>query len=532
VTPDKLSIERIQELYAQYLEQHFRDDWNKNYYEVVNRFRELSDDEFRLPENQEQLWRARGIANAGPGEAVSTVGAYSDIEIADALLAELRNENRPSDTELRAEEIQEAYERILALVHSRHSTNRPMIKLARAFAALLPHDSTVCLNWKSHDQLTALLLGPSKRSIQEAAVFSRSRLRQALGEEANLEEDVRRSIFCWWLTKNAVATDGDMQDPPSPVGKGGADSDDKKLVLYPISKQRKGVQAVAGYVDTHRLVVIAAQGGATADDIVESLHSDLTTYNHKSCRQLMSYVRSLGFLEYKDGLWYPSSDGEELVQSDPPNILVERLLIRNYGLAQLLRHIEANELSKKELYEKLKEQYPTWTGDFMPSSLLAWAYSLGLVHRDDGNTMRLTDYGQFWEMKLPTELPSPKIEPKTDELERVERHARPEPAIDEILSAFGKDEQLKAFVFGESEIRSIHAAWHSQKDKRFVIISGLSGTGKTALLLHYSRIYCELLELDPMVHRQLVAVSPDWRDPSGLLGYLNELQLDATFQPE
>lgn len=53
-----------------------------------------------------------------------------------------------------------------------------------------------------------------------------------------------------------------------------------------------------------------------------------------------------------------------------------------------------------------------------------------------------------------------------------------------------------------------------------------------ALLNHYARITCDLLGIDPADHRALVAVRPDWRDPSGLLGYLNALHADPSFQVE
>ncbi len=64
------------------------------------------------------------------------------------------------------------------------------------------------------------------------------------------------------------------------------------------------------------------------------------------------------------------------------------------------------------------------------------------------------------------------------------------------------------------------------------MLSGLSGTGKTAILFHYARIYCELLDLDVRKQRAIISVSPDWRDPSGLLGYFNALHADPTFQLE
>src|SRR5690606_31917355 len=80
--------------------------------------------------------------------------------------------------------------------------------------------------------------------------------------------------------------------------------------------------------------------------------------------------------------------------------------------------------------------------------------------------------------------------------------------------------------------RVLHTAWHFHPGKRFAILSGLSGTGKTRLLTEYARIYCELAGGDVANNMATVAVSPDWRDPTGLLGYFNALHAEPTFQIE
>lgn len=68
--------------------------------------------------------------------------------------------------------------------------------------------------------------------------------------------------------------------------------------------------------------------------------------------------------------------------------------------------------------------------------------------------------------------------------------------------------------------------------KRFVILTGISGTGKTKLAQVVAEHYCHMdgAEPDhsdatrrPMVHSEIVAVRPDWTDSRGLLGYYNPL---------
>jgi len=243
----------------------------------------------------------------------------------------------------------------------------------------------------------------------------------------------------------------------------------------------------------------------------------------------------MGFIEHRDGLWHPSSEGDELVESDPPDVLVEKLLIQVFGIAQFLRLLSKGPVTRPEQNNGLREIYPRWTTNFMPGAISAWCASLGLSETRPDKRRQLTGYGRAWEARLPEQLPVPEPKEIVEVLESDEpdsSETTPWPTLQQVLDAFGSDPELAGFVFEEAQIGTLHLAWHSQDKKRFVILSGLSGTGKTALLFHYARIYAKLIDRPVEDHREIVAVSPDWRDPSGLLGYLNALHTDATFQAE
>jgi hypothetical protein len=74
------------------------------------------------------------------------------------------------------------------------------------------------------------------------------------------------------------------------------------------------------------------------------------------------------------------------------------------------------------------------------------------------------------------------------------------------------------------EVRRFHAALNFLAHKHFVILSGLSGTGKTKLALHYARAVHGLTDAkapDPFLF--VCAVRPEWTDPTGLTGYYDVL---------
>jgi MoxR-like ATPase len=104
------------------------------------------------------------------------------------------------------------------------------------------------------------------------------------------------------------------------------------------------------------------------------------------------------------------------------------------------------------------------------------------------------------------------------------------PSLDRILAQFRNNDQLKALVFSDDQIGLVHAALHSAQGKRFVLLAGLSGTGKTSMAQGYAKAYCEVLGLSHQGQYEQVAVWPDWTDPTALLGFVNPLANPPRFQ--
>jgi 5-methylcytosine-specific restriction protein B len=541
---ERLSDDRIKALYQRFRESSDHQGWqgwHNSYLEEVANLRKLTDTELRTPENQERLWKARGISGLGPGESVNTDTAYRDSELSEAIVS-LRNKQWPEDALKRAKSLQESWDKILGIVHPRHSSHRPQAKLSRLFTALLPEQFHTGYKWDSFRKIAELLLGSGNVPFCESAVLGRNRIREVLGMESDLSEHVYRSMFCWWLYENYDAIKAGNEPAGDASGESGVedDAESAELLIWPITKQIKGIAAVSGYTDTYRAVIGAARGGATPDDIVQTMRTDLG-YDQLapvSCRAVFNRVRGLGFLENKNGLWYPSEEGERLVEEDPPDVLVEKYLVQSFGLGHLLKYLsESGPMERKAIYESLRALYPNWSTDFMPGALAAWAQSLGLVEAGSNGILNLTEYGEAWADRLPAELPVPLLsKPPDPEIvidEKADKKPPKEwPDLERVLKGFNQDPLLRSFVLDPEQLEALHLAWHSQTRKRFVILSGLSGTGKTAVLFHYARVFCELMGIDVARHRATIAVSPDWRDPSGLLGYFNALHADPTFQAE
>jgi len=78
--------------------------------------------------------------------------------------------------------------------------------------------------------------------------------------------------------------------------------------------------------------------------------------------------------------------------------------------------------------------------------------------------------------------------------------------------------------YPHGEVRRYHASLNFLTHKHFVILSGISGTGKTQLALRYARAVHGITDSklpDPFL--LVCAVRPEWTDPTGLTGYYDVL---------
>ncbi|MCH9829018.1 MAG: hypothetical protein K0U79_14880 [Gammaproteobacteria bacterium] len=78
--------------------------------------------------------------------------------------------------------------------------------------------------------------------------------------------------------------------------------------------------------------------------------------------------------------------------------------------------------------------------------------------------------------------------------------------------------------YPNGEVKRFHAALNFLPHKHFVILSGLSGTGKTQLALKYARaVHGQTSNTadDPLIFE--CPVRPEWTDPTGLTGYFDVL---------
>ena len=190
--------------------------WLAEYKAELERFRELSDEDFARPEEQAKLWSATMVGSAGAGERVDTDPLHRDPQTVE-LLNELRTLTWPN-ARRRSQALRERYKRVRGRMNAlAFSSNRhPLAKLRRIFALLAPADAT-CIFSKDRNSALARVLVPSARrgSYIEHCARARGRLREVLGPEATLDEEIERALFLHWLQRQLSARSSARRREPS-----------------------------------------------------------------------------------------------------------------------------------------------------------------------------------------------------------------------------------------------------------------------------------------------------------------------------
>lgn len=554
-----LSDARITDLYEQFLAaaktQAYLQKQMPEYRDVLEWVKNATDSELLSVEGQRILWtKTRALGSAGPGENVNTDRAHADTDVAEAIVG-LRRKSWPTEPTARARQLQEEHDRILAMVYPALCKRRPKAKLKRVFLALLPGELHRALAWGPQEHIAKLVQGNDAAPSIATDVLVRARLQTLLGPESTLLEHTRRSFFCWWLHERYDhLVSGVTRVVPDPTLDDAETSDaPPTLTLWSFAAQRKGIPPISGFLDTLQAVLRHSQSGAGIDDIVESMRQEeeLARLKPKSCRDIISLVKFLGLIELQNGLWYPSEDGKATLaetHGDVSERLIERVLERIFGMAQLLRIIATNgPQPKPQIISDTRLIYPRWATDFVAKSLVAWADVLGLIERRDDGDIDLSELGSYWHARLPHVLPTEigaDVPESLSDLDMDEIDSNQEqapwtpPRFADLWAAWQRDDETSRLIVSREQLLEVHLAWHvtepgyDQPKKRFVILSGLSGTGKTAILRHYARIYCQLCEgLEIGEHRAVIPVAPDWHDPSSLLGYVSILGREPAHVP-
>ena len=520
-------------------------DWRANYLAHVKRVQSTTRDEWMTSAFQELLWDSDAVTTIGPGRSVTVNGAYTDTALAEALYDAWQTIPKLS-VEKRGAALQALYDRTLLAVQP-YNARRPKARLVRLLGSLFPSDVSCIIEDRKLWQVLQLV---GVRSLKAEYIAQhprlRERLREILGPPPSLEADVEQSIFSWFLWERNFQKPDEGAVLVAPSARA---TDAPMLSLLPASVQRKGLVYVSDNVSLLVAIVREAEQGVSRNDLISAIQREAPQLKAQgSASNVISQAQGgLALIGLRDGAYRPTDRGLELLSTpDPVQVLQPLLIGRIFGIGQLLMAVKdkPDGADKKALVDELSKLVPTRTSRWAGGELLQWACSARLA-RQEGTQVILTEEGAAYAEALPSNFLDEwkLVAPTEDDASQSEGEAS-EPAQAAITppkfvpaewakfqARFDDGELSSRLILPEGLLAELHAALHASDHKRFVLLAGLSGTGKTSVARAFAEAYCRALGLGDWRSRYAqIAVRPDWTDPTGLLGFVNSIADPPSFQ--
>jgi len=521
--------------------------WRQRYVGHVRRIRDASRDEWIRPEFQKALWEDSAVSTIGPGQTVTVVGAYGDAELA-AMLLDARD-HPPTGTPFeRGQTLQALYDKTMAHVYPRYTSRRPRARLVRLLTAVFPGEMTCLMDARRTWQVQRLI-GATKIEAdfvgQNPSI--RAQLRAVLGEFTSPEETVDQAIFTWFLWETYCKRPD--QGAVEVAGPEKRSSDLPSFSLLPPASQRRSPTCVRDNVGLLVAVVREAEQGIARSDLVSAIQREAPQLSQSSASIIISQAQGgLGLVQLGGGAFRPTERGVELLNApDPAEVLRAPLVGRFFGMGHLLLLLQSSPggLPQQEVAKRVSATCSTWTTSRPGQELIQWALATGLARQmSEGGVLKLalTEDGEDYAAALPADfeekwrLDLGLAAAAQDGPAPADSTSTPHPAALQPVpwplfrEHFRSGPLSSTLILGDDRLAELHAALHASDRKRFVLLAGLSGTGKTLLARAYAEAYCRARGLDPSQHHLQIAVRPDWTDPTGLLGYVNALTDPPSYQ--
>jgi hypothetical protein len=393
----------------------------------------------------------------------------------------------------------------------------PRLKVNRALAALFPQQFTTLAAEAKLRFLSQVLGG----SVKDHPVELHSQIRHKLDVVArNLRPGLSEAeLLCLpWLVYIRISSfvgDADTQADQSPSAQSTS-----TLQPKPAHLRRKGLTALRDYSQTLRLLTDYLLEGPTRDDFEQFIQQQLE-YSHPSARAVVSQLKG------EFGVWYQDGDrlrltplGLSIQKNEDLDDLGDHLITRILGVDHVLAALLKGPIGRDDLHELLRKVNPNWTSNFGPSAILKWLVSLEALAVLPDATLKLTERGSEWASRvtwIPEKLVS--VQTTVDSVIEPTQGTLELSAFSQLLAkvtALANDSALK---FGADEIASLHSALWFHPVRHFVVMAGLSGTGKTRLAKLYADGLCASKD------RVLVQpVEPGWFDSTSLLGFVDPIK--------
>ena len=491
--------------------------WQHRLADFIQWFRAASAEELSSEAFQRRLWDENPVSAIGQGN-IDVSAVLAEPEFREWLARELRRDFG-DDVAARRKHIDTLAKRLREEFVAR-LPKIPQLKTFRVLAVAFPEDiSTVADGRRVRALYREIFGGRAKRPIL-AHFAIMDRLAEVLGPAGTDPISLAGRMILPWTLYEKYTLSADEEATEEVVGSEG----ETKLLPMAAARRRRGLTVISNGLQTILGALDFIEDGVARDELIAHLRTLLPNYKDSSLNVAIGLLTSeLGLVRRDNGLLVLTDRGQALLDTEDPSELSDWLLTRVLGMDMALVTLRDEGMkSKADLMARIRDCNPGWTTNFMPSALLSWLKSFGVIEDADGK-MKLTEVGQQWARQIHWKPAVLEPEPAIESL--VAEDVAPElstatiklPSLEEIIRAVQSWGH-----FDTRLIRNLHAGLWSDPQRHFAVLSGLSGAGKTLL----ARGYGDALRPDGQGVYQL-PVQPGWHDAGSVLGYVNPLRPDA-----
>ncbi|MET3465097.1 McrB family protein [Variovorax atrisoli] len=408
-------------------------------------------------------------------------------------------------------------ERIAPLI----SADTPHLKIIRALAALFPNDFTTIAAIARLAELHRALWGSRSTAVpMHHAVRKRlDALIPPLASESQEHLLARRMAIPWLLWERLSEEDS---------GEPGAGLAQNKIPgLSPFKGRFETVLRILPQLKNEQI------SQERFDELLQAGYAQpIKSTSLTTMRRAIS--TELDLCTQRGSTYVLSERGKRLVQTQDPDELKDHLLHRILGVDHVIRALSENPMSREEVLALLRQVRPAWTTDFIPSSIQHWLRDLDVV-KSENRKLQLTERGMRWAEDITWEPIFPTTTSGSDasdtgqddlaEAEEADGDADGILAVPHFEDLWESMQELATeseFSFPEQVVAQLHAGLWLNPTRHFAVLTGISGSGKTQLALHYALALCGD-EPGDLRHIQVIAVQPGWYDQTPLLGHVSAL---------
>lgn len=467
----------------------------------------------------EELWNDESVSSTGMG-SVKVGPALDDPEFrqwfSQAFSASVPDD--PVQAEIHLTTLYRELERRLGEKCGRVAR----LKLNRVMGARFPQYFTTLADIGALKFLHRAMGGASSDHAVHAHLAIKRRIDSLLGpvDPSAPDGDLVRLSLPWFLYEH-IAEEPESEPAPStsetsvPAAEG--------LRPLPALLRRKGLTAIRGYFGTLLEFVQVLKDGLTREELADEIRRTNPDLSDNSVNSVIGTITREFDLCVRDGLEYKlNRRGLNLLDTRDPDEFAEHLLTRILGPDHVIKALQSSSQAFVDLAEHLRQVNPGWTSDFMPRSIITWLISLDVIAQDADRRYVLTPRGRSWaelitwtpEALTPTvALAGPTIH-TTGATIKLPHFAEVRQQIDAIHGG-----QLQ---FSSELILRLHVGLWNHPVRHFVVLTGISGSGKTQLALNYGQAICGPDAGLPERVR-VIPVQPGWFDTTPLFGYVSAI---------